>query len=362
MTPHRRPRPVSSIPPFRRSAVRVGIAVAAIGLAIGGPAEAKILLVGPDQAFKRPSEAIAAAGDGDTVEIAPGEYFDCAVVNQNQLVIAGTGPDVVLTDKTCDGKALLVTRGRDITIRNLTLTRARVPDGNGAGIRAEGINLTIEQARFVNDEDGVLANDAPESTIRILDSTFDHNGRCDATCAHGVYVGHIAVLRIERSTFTETMAGNHVKSLAGRTELIDDDIADGPKGTSSYLVEVPEGAALVMRNVRLEKGPLSSNLRAAVMVGDGDGAAPTELAFSHNHLKNDTGQSVAFVTNWTGASATLDANTFEGDVTDITSRGSLRHWAGSEFRWIKAKIRQIGSAAKRELKSLRQQMVLIATL
>ena len=44
-----------------------------------------------------------------------------------------------------------------ITIRNLTLTRARVADFNGAGIRAEGGDLTIEHVRFIDDQDGILA-------------------------------------------------------------------------------------------------------------------------------------------------------------------------------------------------------------
>ena len=48
---------------------------------------------------------------------------------------AVVGAKVVITDKACQGKALFVTVGEGITVRNLTLTRARVPDGNGAGIR-----------------------------------------------------------------------------------------------------------------------------------------------------------------------------------------------------------------------------------
>src|SRR5262249_11139624 len=110
----------------------------AIALFCMGTACAKTLEVGPDKEFKGPSEAIAAAADGDVVEIAPVKdgYFDCAVLRANHLTVEGNGPDVVLTDKTCQDKAIFVTTGHDITIRNITFTRARVPDGNGAGIRA----------------------------------------------------------------------------------------------------------------------------------------------------------------------------------------------------------------------------------
>jgi hypothetical protein len=99
--------------------------------------------------------------NGDTIEIYPGQYFDCAIVRQNDLTIAGKGSGVIMTDKTCAGKAILVTAGNNITIRDLTLQRARVPDQNGAGIRAEGGNLTIEDTRFLDNETGILSSNSP---------------------------------------------------------------------------------------------------------------------------------------------------------------------------------------------------------
>jgi hypothetical protein len=100
-------------------------------------AHARTLEVGENKDFKMPSAAAAVAKDGDHVTIQPGEYFDCAVWTASKLVIEGVDDPakVVITDKACQGKALFVTVGEGITVRNLTLTRARVPDGNGAGIR-----------------------------------------------------------------------------------------------------------------------------------------------------------------------------------------------------------------------------------
>ena len=147
-------------------------------LLAASPVVARTLEVGEGHQFKLPSEAIAAAKDGDTIAIYPGQYFDCAVVQQNNLVIEGKGAGVVLTDKPCGGKALLVTDGNNITIRNLTLQRARVPDENGAGIRAEGGDLTVESSRFLDNENGLLAADHPGAKIRIIDSEFIGNGKC----------------------------------------------------------------------------------------------------------------------------------------------------------------------------------------
>src|ERR1700757_2688279 len=96
------------------------------------PAGAKTLTVGQGKQYSMPSAAIGAASPGDVVEIYPGQYFDCAVVRTNGLTITGVGDGAVMTDKTCAGKGILVTDANDITIRILTLQRARVPDQNGA--------------------------------------------------------------------------------------------------------------------------------------------------------------------------------------------------------------------------------------
>ena len=270
--------------PARWSVSLLGLAIALCSM---GTAWAKTLEVGPGQEFKAPSEAIAAAADGDVVEISPVKegYFDCAVLQANHLTVEGKGPDVVLTDKTCGGKAIFVTTGNDITIRNITFTRARVPDGNGAGIRAEGSNLTVEKSRFINNENGILAADAPDSTIRILDSEFTRNGKCQNACAHGIYIGEIALLHIEGTKFFDTRDGHHIKSRAARTELIGDDIEDGPDGTSSYLVDISNGGTLIMQNNILEKGRNSTNHSAAVVIGaEGITQRTGELTFKNNTL------------------------------------------------------------------------------
>ena len=48
---------------------------------------------------------------------------------------------------------------------------------------------------------------------------------------------------MEDSHFSDTHEGHHIKSRALRTVLRGNDISDGPTGNSSYLVDVPNGAA-----------------------------------------------------------------------------------------------------------------------
>jgi hypothetical protein len=297
----------------------------AVGVAATTGARANTLLVGADKTYKLPSEAIAAAASGDTVRIDPGEYFDCAVVKQDNLKIEGVGTGATMTDKACQGKALLVTTGHDITISNLTLTRARVPDNNGAGIRAEGANLTVQNTRFINNENGILSSDNPDSTIRIINSTFEHNGRCTQFCAHGVYAGHIKLLRIEGSTFTDTLEGHHVKSRALRTEIVNSSIQDGPDGTASYLVEIPNGGALVMTNDTLEKGPKCENHSAAIVIGaEGVTQRTQELTFANITFTNDWDGQTIFVRNITATEAKITGAKFKGHpIKPLDGDGSV---------------------------------------
>lgn len=288
------------------------------------PAFAATLSVGPDQTYKMPSDAAKAATKGDHVEIAPGQYFDCAVWRADDLVIEGTGPGVVITDKTCMGKGLFVIEGNNITIRNLTLTRARVPDENGAGIRLDKGTLTVDGVKFINDQDGILGG-LQGNTVIVRNSDFEHDGFCGRNCAHGIYVGNVDLLRVEKSRFSDTRQGHSIKSRAMRTEIIGCNIADGPEGTSSYLIDAPNGGALVVKGNTMEKGPKSGNHTTAIAIGEEGVTQPTpEITVEGNTFRNDGTYQTAFVWNVTATPAQLENNKLSGPVTPIKGDGNVR--------------------------------------
>jgi len=295
-------------------------------LLAAAPATARVLQVGETREFKTPSEAIRAARDGDRVVIDAGEYFDCAVVAASNLTIEGAAPDggAVLTDKTCQGKALLVTTGNDITLRNLTLTRARVPDMNGAGIRAEGINLTIERVKFVNNQNGILAAPNPQSTIIIRDSEFLRNGNC-SPCAHGIYVNALKLLRVERSKFADTRQAHHLKSRAARTEVIGCEMRDGDTGTASYHIDIPNGGSVVVRDTTMQKGPKSENRTGAIVIGAEGVNQPTrEITIENNTMINTGSYQTFMVVNLTATEARLKGNKLTGQVQPLKGDGEVR--------------------------------------
>ncbi len=326
MLPAHRQRARGSTPRRRRQAGAAPWLAWATAAALSACAP-QIIEVGPTQAIKSPGRAIAEASGGDTVRIDPGVYHDCAFVRGSDVTIEGTGPGVVLSTRTCGGKAILVTQGDDITIRNLTLEGASVRDQNGAGIRSEGVNLTVDHVRFLDNEEGILAGNRPGSTIRVLNSDFERNGTCAGSggCAHGVYVAHIKELDVEHSRFFDQQVGHHVKSRALVTRVIDNDIEDGPDGTASYEIDVPNGGSVLIEGNTLEKGPKAQNWGTAIAIGEEGRPLPSDgMRVSDNKFTNDNEHQTVFVRNKAPYSVQLSGNVLRGKVQPLEGPGSVQ--------------------------------------
>lgn len=295
-------------------------------LSLTTAAQARTLEVGPGKEFPAPSAASQAARPGDVVAIQPGEYFDCATWSARGLVVEGVGDGskVVITDKACGGKGLFITTAPDITIRNLTLTRARVPDGNGAGIRAEAPGLIVDHVRFINDQNGILAG-FDGGTMTVRNSDFVRDGACEQSCAHGIYAGNLDLLRVEGSRFSDTRRGHHIKSRAARTEIVGNTITDGPTGTASYLIDISNGGNVVVRDNTMEKGPNAENHTGAVVIGAEGVTQPTrEITIENNTFRNDGDYQTYFVVNRTATEASLQNNRLFGNTKALLGDGTTK--------------------------------------
>lgn len=286
---------------------------------------ARTLEVGPGKPFNAPSAAIHDARDGDRILVQPGEYFDCAIVSANNLTIEGVGDpaQVRMTDRACGGKALLIAVGNNLTVRNLTLTRVRVPDGNGAGIRMEGKDLSVDRVHFVNNQEGILGGGIAHGTVRITNSVFDRDGACDGSCAHGIYLDGIDLLQVSHSQFTNIRKGHAIKSRAKRTEVTDCDFNDGPDGTESYEIEAPSGGSLLIRNNTIYKGPRAENHTAISIGAEGVDKPTRDILIEGNRFKNGGDYTAVFVDNRTATDAMLRGNTLEGSVEPLKGDGEV---------------------------------------
>ncbi len=248
-----------------------------------------ILHVGPGKAFALPSQAAAAAKDGDTVEIDAGVYpGDVAVWRASKLTIRGIGGRPVLDAKghAAMGKGLWVIEGNDTTVENLELTGASVPDKNGAGIRLDGSGLTVRKCFFHDNEDGILANAFPDSDIVIENSEFDHNGQGDGY-SHNMYIGHVHSFTLRGCYSHNAKAGHDVKSRAAANYILYNRISDEDTSDTSYLIDLPNGgASYVIGNV-LRRGPNASQGILISFAEEGAVNPKQSLAVVNNTFAND---------------------------------------------------------------------------
>jgi hypothetical protein len=115
--------------------------------------------VGRDKPFATPCAAIAVSAPGDIIEIDADLYRrDVCVIRTNELTLRGVNGRAHLeaADASAQGKAIWVIKGNDVVVENIEFSGASVRDQNGAGIRAEGRNLTVRNCYFHDNQDGIL--------------------------------------------------------------------------------------------------------------------------------------------------------------------------------------------------------------
>jgi hypothetical protein len=305
-------------------------------------------------AVARTLDAARVAADGDTVAIAPGTYFDCATWRANDLTIAATGPDVQITDMVCQGKAAFVIAGNAVTVRGLSFTRIRVPDGNGAGIRVEGRDLTVEDSRFINNEVAILAGGQGGGSLRISGSTFTNNGAgSENRPLNAVLAGPVDLLLISHSVFENARSGGHISSSARRTELIGNRLADEGGRMTGPLVSIVGGSVVLDGNT-VDLAPAAADRPGGVLVF-GNAEA---LTVRGNTLVEPAG-SVPLVRNWTGVAAVEENNTVPPDAVAVSETGSTYRRLRSRLASLRDAARGFAGAARHDVAEVARGLKLI---
>jgi hypothetical protein len=271
-----------------------------------------VLLVGPGKTYSMPSAAAAAAVNGDVVKISAGDYVgDVTTWYANNLTICGVGGRARLyaNGRNAQGKGTWVIQGGNVTVDSVEFHDAKVPDQNGAGLRAEGVNLTIINSGFYDNENGILGGDS--GTITISRSEFARNGFGDGY-THNIYIGPIDRLTVSSSYFHEAKIGHNLKSRAKQTTIENSFFMDGPNGTASYLVDTPNGGVVYLRGNLFQKGPNADNSIAIAYGQEGLTKPVNTLEMVHNTVVM-TRSGGTFITAPGGTqSVKLTANLFAG--------------------------------------------------
>lgn len=250
-----------------------------------------VITVGRSGQVATITEAAALAIDGDIVEILPGEYIAQPVVwTQANLTIRGIGkrPVMLAGNTSAEGKAIWVIRNGNITIENIEFRGARVPDGNGAGIRFEKGHLTLRNCAFYDNEMGLLTSNFESAVLDVVDSEFgDAPRHFSGALHHLLYVGTISRFSLVGSRFQNGFRGHLVKSRARESYVAYNFLYDGSAGAASYELEFPNGGVALVIGNTIGQAATSDNSSIVAYGAEGARWAKNSLLLSHNTLINE---------------------------------------------------------------------------
>lgn len=270
----------------------------------------RVLRVGPGRTYARPGLAAAAALDGDTIEIDAATYDDDIVVwRRNNLTLRGVGgrahvratrliPFTPGNDQE-NGKGIWVLSGRNTTVENMEFSGAAVVDKNGAGIRADGPDLTVCNSSFHHNENGILGGG---DNVLIEYSEFAYNGGCEPGygCSHNMYIsGDTNRFTLRYSYSHHAKIGHAVKSRAKENHILYNRLMDEQTGTSSYTIDLPNGGLSYLVGNLLQQGPVTDNSAIVAYGAEGLSNLRNELYLVNNTFVNDRSDGI-FVSTASG--------------------------------------------------------------
>jgi len=287
-------------------------------------ASAKDINVGPLQNHKTMASAVSAAQAGDRILIEPGIYVNDTATVSTSITIEGKAAGVILraTSPLANRKGILLVNA-DLRVKNITFEGAHVSvaDGNnGAGIRHQSGDLTVEDSTFSHNQNGILANAVPGATIIIENTTFIGNGAGDGY-SHAVYINAAAQLIVTGSTFDGTRAGHDVKSRALRTTISDSVFNDGTTGTTSYAVDLPNGGVAVLDDVRITQGARTQNSTMVAYGAEGNLAPMSSLTVSNSTFVNLANNAIGINNFTANVTASVSKTSFQNVGTPIRGLG-----------------------------------------
>lgn len=319
--------------PKRQSAVGL-VPALLISLLAAGSASAATLAVGPGKTYAAPCAAFNAARDGDTVEISGNNIYkgDVCGISRSNFTVRGVNgrPMIDANGANAMGKGIWVVSGNNVTIENVEMYGARVPDQNGAALRLEGTGFTLRQSFLHDNENGILANANTASDILIEYSEFGHNGFGDGY-THNLYIGNVRSLTFRYSYSHDANAGHNLKSRAQVNTIYNNrfsSTAPGQSGSTasgspSYEIDLPNaGTSYVIGNV-IEQPAANSNPSMLAYGEEGASNPGKDLYVVSNTFLNDAGSggTFVFIGSGVGTPALLQNNIFAG-VGSTTNQGN----------------------------------------
>lgn len=223
------------------------------------------------------SDAVALLGEGGTLTVEPGTYFDCIVIKKSMKLvgkIAQDGSRAHLKKIACSGKGAIDLEAPDVMVQGLEISGISVPDENGACIRIGPTSQTVLVRDIIclNSENGILGAPNNENGIlTIEDSTFEGHGKNGR--AHGLYIngGSEAILRNVKILASDN---GHLLKTGARSTLVENSVIAALGGNSGAAINNYSGGKLTVRNNVIQLGPNTQNHNFLTYADDPDRITP----------------------------------------------------------------------------------------
>jgi hypothetical protein len=270
----------------------------ALLLAAALPAWAATLSVGPGKTYTAPCGAFAAAKSGDVIEITGNTTYsgDVCVIAASNITIRGVNgrPKIDAAGKYANAKGTWVVTGSNVTVENVEMVGAKVPDLNGAALRLEGTNFTLRQAYLHDNENGILMGVNTSSDVLVEYSEFSHNGRGDSQ-THNLYIGNARSLTFRYNYSHDANAGHNLKSRAITNMIAYNRFSSSGLGAPSYEIDLPNaGTSYVIGNI-IQQPAVNNNSNIVAYGEEGATNPGQDLYVVNNTFLNDYGSGGTFV-------------------------------------------------------------------
>lgn len=237
--------------------------------------------VGSTQTYTMPSQVASLVQNGDTVYIDGGLYINDATIwtkNNLQIIGLGTGINRAILRYDGDipnGKGIFVfqTPGSSDNpyIENIVFDSAMVSDGNGAngaGIRFQANNITINNCKFSNCQNGILEGNGSVSTSNVIieNSEFYNNGYQLQNSTYSGYEHHIYIsasadtLVVTNCWFHHPRGqANSLKTRAQRSFILYNLIDEEATGYGSWEIDIAQGGLNIIMGNTIIQGAAGAN-------------------------------------------------------------------------------------------------------
>lgn len=267
----------------------------------------KVWNIGPGRTYQKPSQLANLVGNGDTIYLDPAIYENDAVKwTKPNLRIIGLGsttsrPVLKFTGNIPNGKGIFVFENPgtcdNAYIENIIFDGAQVSDANGAngaGIRFQAVNLTVNKCKFMNCQNGILEGHGAVTTsnVTIINSEFENNGYQERNNAnysgyeHHIYISSSADSLLVSNCWFHHPRGqaNSIKTRAQRSFILYNKIDEADTGYGSWEINIAQGGLNIIMGNLIIQGNAGAN--HGIISYDAATNAIQDFYFVHNTVIN----------------------------------------------------------------------------